>query len=128
MRRTTAIFSVITVVGLVALLAIGTYPHKSDIVATKLIDTGWQVDSRYGEGVFMTFEADTLPGLDATGGAIGQELCNSFVAHVVPFVLGKTGKANPAFVMLTIRRGNDVVGTYWRTFYRLTSGKCGAEL
>jgi hypothetical protein len=77
----------------------------------RLVDTGWLSDSKTGEGVYMTFEADALPpgGIKDFGESIAS-ICNQFVGTAIPFVSEKTGKQNPQSVVITIKHGG-IVGT-----------------
>jgi hypothetical protein len=74
----------------------------------------------------MIVVAKALPEQGLSGfDEIGQNICNAFAPTVVPFVLEKTGKSDPAFIALTIRHGTGNFGAYWREFYHLTDGTCG---
>lgn len=107
---------------------VGLTPSDAQEVKFNLIDTGWLSDDSHGEGIYATFQADTLPSMDATGTSAGQQLCNAVLPQVLPHVLEKTGKINPTFVAVTVKKGNSSVGTYWRAYYILVEDKCGDEM
>jgi hypothetical protein len=106
----------------------GVTPSEAQEVKFNLIDTGRLSDDTRGEGIYATFQADTLQSMDATGTSAGQQLCNAVLPQVLPWVLEKTGKTNPTFVAVTVKKGSSFVGIYWRAFYSLAEGKCGDEM
>ncbi len=94
-----------------------------------LIDTGWESDTKFGESVYMTFQATELPE-DAWNdfGPFALNLCNQFASQVVQYVKEKTGESNPASISVVVRKGNSMFGTYQRTHFAYADGACGRDL
>lgn len=126
MRKIYLLGLCVVLVAIIGWLALSPRQQDSEALSVKLVDTGWISDNQNGEGVYMTFQAGSLPteGLSGFDASI-VNLCNQFVGTVVPFVSEKTGKLNPANIVITIKHGG-IVGTYGKWLVPYKEGNCSA--
>lgn len=106
-------------------------PVASQEILYELVDTGMLSHPGRGQGIEIRVNSSAVP-QDGFYGESNQlampTICKHYAPSVIPFIAGKFGLTEPAFIAVRLVSDNSVFGRYILGFYTVEDGTCGEEL